>query len=46
MQLNSESLRQDKFKDEPEQRTRVGEYRRMSKNLLVSSFLNDAVAFI
>nr|WP_253310093.1 palindromic element RPE3 domain-containing protein [Rickettsia endosymbiont of Ceutorhynchus assimilis] len=43
MQLNSESFRQDKFKDELSYRTKIREYRRMSKNLLVSRFLNDAV---
>nr|WP_253310112.1 palindromic element RPE3 domain-containing protein [Rickettsia endosymbiont of Ceutorhynchus assimilis] len=44
MQLNSESFRQDKFKDELSYRTsRVREYRRMSKNLLVSSDRDDAV---
>ncbi|WP_342269926.1 palindromic element RPE3 domain-containing protein [Rickettsia endosymbiont of Orchestes rusci] len=31
IQLNSESFRQDKFKDELSYRTRVREYRRMSK---------------
>ncbi len=46
VQLNSESFRQDKFKDEPAQRTRVREHRRMSKNLLVSSDRDDAVQFI
>ncbi|WP_341793280.1 MULTISPECIES: palindromic element RPE3 domain-containing protein [unclassified Rickettsia] len=43
IQLNSESFRQDKFKDELSYRTKVGEYRRMSKNLLVSSDRDDAV---
>ncbi|WP_410526075.1 palindromic element RPE3 domain-containing protein [Rickettsia endosymbiont of Ceutorhynchus obstrictus] len=43
IQLNSESFRQDKFKDELSYRTRVREHRRMSKNLLVSSDRDDAV---
>nr|WP_253307943.1 palindromic element RPE3 domain-containing protein [Rickettsia endosymbiont of Ceutorhynchus assimilis] len=43
VQLNSESFRQDKFKDELSYRTRVREYRRMSKNLLVSSDRDDAI---
>nr|WP_253310121.1 palindromic element RPE3 domain-containing protein [Rickettsia endosymbiont of Ceutorhynchus assimilis] len=38
LQLNSESFRQDKFKDEPAQAVpKVREHRRRSKNLLVSS---------
>ncbi len=43
VELNSESFRQDEFEDKPAQRTKVREHRRMSKNSLVSSFLNDAV---
>ncbi|MCC8377476.1 MAG: DUF1460 domain-containing protein [Rickettsia endosymbiont of Graphium doson] len=42
-QLNSESFRQDEFKDEPAERIKIREQRRMSKNSLGSSFLNDAV---
>ncbi|WP_341793524.1 MULTISPECIES: palindromic element RPE3 domain-containing protein [unclassified Rickettsia] len=38
IQLNSESFRQDKFKDEPAQRIRVGEHRRMSKICLYQAF--------
>ncbi|HJD58432.1 MAG TPA: tRNA (adenosine(37)-N6)-threonylcarbamoyltransferase complex transferase subunit TsaD [Rickettsia endosymbiont of Ceroptres masudai] len=38
-----ESFRQDEFKEEPAQRTKVHEYRRKPKNSLVSSFLNDDV---
>ncbi|MFY9590135.1 bifunctional 2-polyprenyl-6-hydroxyphenol methylase/3-demethylubiquinol 3-O-methyltransferase UbiG [Rickettsia endosymbiont of Halotydeus destructor] len=45
VQLNSESFRQDEFKDEPAERTKVREHRRALKNSLVSSFLNDAVSF-
>ncbi|WP_419235074.1 palindromic element RPE3 domain-containing protein [Rickettsia endosymbiont of Nabis limbatus] len=41
MQLNSKSFRQDKFEDEPVERTKVREQRQISKNSLVSSFLND-----
>nr|WP_253310102.1 palindromic element RPE3 domain-containing protein [Rickettsia endosymbiont of Ceutorhynchus assimilis] len=40
---NSESFRQDEFKDEPAQRTRVREYRRVLRNSLVSSDREDAV---
>ena len=43
VQLNSECFRQDEFEDEPAERTKVREQRRMSKNSLGSSFLNDAV---
>ncbi|WP_341792698.1 MULTISPECIES: palindromic element RPE3 domain-containing protein [unclassified Rickettsia] len=43
IQLNSESFRQDEFKGELSYRTRVREYRRIQKNSLVSSFMNDAV---
>nr|WP_253307956.1 UvrD-helicase domain-containing protein [Rickettsia endosymbiont of Ceutorhynchus assimilis] len=43
IQLNSESFRQDEFKGELSYRTRVREHRRIQKNSLVSSFLNDAV---
>ncbi|MCC8369335.1 MAG: palindromic element RPE3 domain-containing protein [Rickettsia endosymbiont of Oxypoda opaca] len=46
IQLDSKSFRQDEFKEEPAQRTRVREHRRMPKNSLVSSFLNDAVAHL
>ncbi|HJD64773.1 MAG TPA: palindromic element RPE3 domain-containing protein [Rickettsia endosymbiont of Diachasma alloeum] len=43
MQLNSKSFRQDEFEDEPAERTYlVREHRRISKNSLVSSFLNLA----
>ena len=44
IQLNSESFRQDEFKSKLAERTKVREHRLNSKNLLVSSFLNDAVA--
>ncbi|WP_341792801.1 MULTISPECIES: palindromic element RPE3 domain-containing protein [unclassified Rickettsia] len=43
IQLNSERFRQDEFKGELSYRTRVGEHRRVWKNSLVSTFLNDAV---
>nr|WP_253310077.1 palindromic element RPE3 domain-containing protein [Rickettsia endosymbiont of Ceutorhynchus assimilis] len=43
MQLNSERFRQDEFNGEPAQRTRVREHRRIQKNSLVSSFMNDAI---
>ncbi|MFY9590289.1 palindromic element RPE3 domain-containing protein [Rickettsia endosymbiont of Halotydeus destructor] len=43
VQLNSERFRQDEFKGEPAQRTKVREHRRILKNSLVSSFMNDAV---
>ncbi|WP_342256984.1 palindromic element RPE3 domain-containing protein [Rickettsia endosymbiont of Aspidapion aeneum] len=43
LQLNSESFRQDEFEEGPAQRTGVREYRRMPKNLLVSSDRDDAV---
>ncbi|WP_202068766.1 DUF6314 family protein [Rickettsia tillamookensis] len=43
LQLNSQSFRQDKFKSKPAERTKVREQRLDSKNLLVSSFVNDAV---
>nr|WP_253310118.1 palindromic element RPE3 domain-containing protein [Rickettsia endosymbiont of Ceutorhynchus assimilis] len=43
VQLNSESFRQDEFKEELSYRTGVREYRQMSKNLLVSSDREDAV---
>ncbi|CEO16833.1 tRNA N6-adenosine threonylcarbamoyltransferase [Rickettsia monacensis] len=38
-----ESFRQDEFKEEPAQRTKVCEHRRKPQNSLVSSFLNDDV---
>ncbi|MCX4084415.1 tRNA (adenosine(37)-N6)-threonylcarbamoyltransferase complex transferase subunit TsaD [Rickettsia hoogstraalii] len=38
-----ESFRQDEFKEEPAQRTKVREHRRKPQNSLVSSFLNDDV---
>ncbi|WP_342270615.1 palindromic element RPE3 domain-containing protein [Rickettsia endosymbiont of Orchestes rusci] len=43
IQLNSERFRQDEFKGELSYRIRVREYRRIQKNSLVSTFLNDAV---
>ncbi|WP_342270367.1 palindromic element RPE3 domain-containing protein [Rickettsia endosymbiont of Orchestes rusci] len=43
VQLNSERFRQDEFNGEPAERTGVREYRRIQKNSLVSSFMNDAV---
>ncbi|MGL4226480.1 MAG: ATP-dependent Clp protease ATP-binding subunit [Rickettsia sp.] len=43
VQLNSENFRQDEFKEESAQRTKVREHRRTPQNSLVSSFLNDAV---
>ncbi|WP_410526158.1 palindromic element RPE3 domain-containing protein [Rickettsia endosymbiont of Orchestes rusci] len=43
IQLNSQSFRQDEFEDESAQRTKVREHRRVPKNSLVSSFVNDAV---
>ncbi|MGX6960187.1 MAG: tetraacyldisaccharide 4'-kinase [Rickettsia endosymbiont of Pentastiridius leporinus] len=43
VELNSERFRQDEFKEEPAQRTKVREHRRMPQNSLESSFLNDAV---
>nr|WP_253310087.1 palindromic element RPE3 domain-containing protein [Rickettsia endosymbiont of Ceutorhynchus assimilis] len=43
MQLNSERFRQDEFNGEPAQRTRVREHRRIQKNSLVSSFMNNAI---
>ncbi|MFY9589917.1 palindromic element RPE3 domain-containing protein [Rickettsia endosymbiont of Halotydeus destructor] len=46
MQLNSERFRQDEFKGEPAQRTKVREHRRVLKNSLVSSFMNDAVLHV
>ncbi|KJV80845.1 pyruvate dehydrogenase complex dihydrolipoamide acetyltransferase [Rickettsia hoogstraalii str. RCCE3] len=42
-QLNSQSFRQDEFKDESAQRTLVREHRRVPQNSLVSSFVNLAV---
>ncbi len=42
MQLNSKSFRQDEFEDKPAERTKLREQRRISKNSLVSSFLNLA----
>ncbi|QQV74522.1 tRNA N6-adenosine threonylcarbamoyltransferase [Rickettsia tillamookensis] len=38
-----ESFRQDEFKEEPVQRTKVREHRRKPQNSLESSFLNDDV---
>jgi|GEM_PF-808597 len=43
VQLNSESFRQDEFKDKPAERIKIREQRRGLQNSLVSSFLNDAV---
>ncbi|WP_218459886.1 pyruvate dehydrogenase complex dihydrolipoamide acetyltransferase [Rickettsia sp. TH2014] len=42
-QLNSQSFRQDEFKDESAQRALVCEHRRVPQNSLVSSAVNDAV---
>jgi|GEM_PF-1190354 len=41
-QHHSRSFRQDEFEDEPAEHTKVREQRQISKNSLVSSFLNDA----
>ncbi|HJD62930.1 MAG TPA: palindromic element RPE3 domain-containing protein [Rickettsia endosymbiont of Degeeriella rufa] len=46
MQLNSKSFRQDEFEDEPAERTKIREQRRISKNSLVSSFLNDVAGHL
>ncbi|HJD61297.1 MAG TPA: palindromic element RPE3 domain-containing protein [Rickettsia endosymbiont of Columbicola hoogstraali] len=46
MQLNSKSFRQDEFEDEPADRTKIREQRRISKNSLVSSFLNDVAGHL
>jgi len=43
VQLNSERFRQNEFKEEPAERIKVREHRRMPQNSLVSNFLNDAV---
>ncbi|WP_410526096.1 rRNA maturation RNase YbeY [Rickettsia endosymbiont of Ceutorhynchus obstrictus] len=43
IQLNSERFRQDEFNGELSYRTRVREHRRIQKNSLVSSFMNDAI---
>lgn len=42
IELNLERFRQDEFKEESAQRTKVREHRRMPQNSLVLSFLNDA----
>nr|WP_253307916.1 palindromic element RPE3 domain-containing protein [Rickettsia endosymbiont of Ceutorhynchus assimilis] len=45
VQLNSESIRADEFKDESAQAVpKVGEYRRVLRNSLVSSDRDDAIA--
>ena len=41
-ELNLERFRQDEFKEESAERTKVREHRRMPQNSLVLSFLNDA----
>ncbi|MCC8369527.1 MAG: palindromic element RPE3 domain-containing protein [Rickettsia endosymbiont of Oxypoda opaca] len=43
LQLNLDRFRQDEFKGEPAQRTKVREHRRVLKNSLVSSDRDDAV---
>lgn len=43
LQLNSKGSRQDEFKNESAQRILIREHRRVSKNSLVWSLLNDAV---
>ncbi|MEY4463952.1 MAG: NADH-quinone oxidoreductase subunit [Pseudomonadota bacterium] len=43
LQLNSKGSRQDEFKSESAQRILIREHRRVSKNSLVWSLLNDAV---
>ena len=43
LQLNSKGSRQDEFKGESAQRILIREHRRVSKNSLVWSLLNDAV---
>ncbi|WP_253310108.1 palindromic element RPE3 domain-containing protein [Rickettsia endosymbiont of Ceutorhynchus assimilis] len=43
IRLNSERFRQDEFNGELARRTGVCEHRRIQKNSLVSSFMNDAV---
>lgn len=42
----SESSRQDEFKGEPAERTKVREHRRILQNSLVLSFLKYAVQYI
>ena len=42
-QLNLKSFRQDEFKEEPAERTKVREHRLYPQNSLGSSFLNDAI---
>ncbi len=42
IELNLERFRQDEFKEESAERTKVREYKRTPQNSLVLSFLNDA----